>query len=206
MTNKKIDIPVYHLSNKSSKSSFRDYLSRKLLALASTTGIMIIISLPVMSQSNYYPPMAFFQPLAYPNYPQRNEQGDLVASLEGNNNLKILLNEIETAGLSKQLRQGEFTILAPRDEAFNALSNEAFDKFSQPENRIKVLHYHLIPGTVTQEDLDRGEIMTLGGKKVTISQENNALKLNNSTAVYIPTKAKNGAIIEIDKVLFPSDF
>lgn len=206
MINKKIDIPMYHLSNKSSISSFRDYLSRKLLEIASTTGIMIIISLPAMSQANYYPPMAFFQPLAYPNYPQRNEQGDLVASLESNNNLENLLVEIEAAGLTQQLKEGEFTILAPSDKAFNALSDEAFDKFSQPENRVKILQYHLIPGTVTQEDLDRGEITTLAGEKIVISQENNTLKLNNSTANFPSTTAKNGVIIEIDEVLFPSDF
>ena len=32
-------------------------------------GISALIGLPVLSQS--YPPMIFFQPLAYPNYPQR---------------------------------------------------------------------------------------------------------------------------------------
>ena len=59
-------------------------------AIASTTGISILIDLPVLSQS-YYPPMVFFQPLAYPNYPQRNERGDLVASLANNTDLDNLL-------------------------------------------------------------------------------------------------------------------
>ena len=186
-------------------SSVASSLSQKLIAIATTTGISLIIGLPILGQS-HYPPMIFFQPLAYPNYPQRNEQGDLVASLASNTNLKNLAAEIEAAGLTEQLKQKEFTVIAPNDEAFNALSDEDFDKFSQPENRTKVLQHHLIPGKVTQEDIDRGEITTLSGEKIFISQENNTLKLNNATAEFPSTVAKNGVIIEINEVLFPSDF
>ena len=174
-------------------------------AIASNTGISILVGLPVLAQS-YYPPMVFFQPLAYPNYPQRNEQGNLVASLASNPDLENLIVEIEAAGLTERLKQEEFTILAPSDEAFNALSDEAFDKFSEPENRLKVLQYHLIPGKVTQEDIDRGEITTATGEKIAISQKNNTLRLNNATAEFPSTVAKNGVIIEIDEVLLPPDF
>lgn len=193
---------MYHSSD---KSSLGNSLSQKIATIASTTGICLLIGLPVLSQSKY-PPMVFFQPLAYPNYPQRNEQGDLVASLASNTNLENLAEEIEMAGLTEQLKEKEFTVLAPSDDAFNALSDQAFDKFSQPENRLKVLQYHLIPGKVTQKDIDRGEITTLAGEKITISQENKTLKLNNATADFPTTVAKNGVIIEIDAVLLPPGF
>lgn len=193
------------MSHFQNKFSVDNSLSQKLIAIATTTGIGLTIGLPVLAQSNY-PPMIFFQPLAYPNYPQRNEQGDLAASLASNTNLENLAAEIEAAGLTKQLKQEEFTVIAPSDEAFNALSDEAFDKFSQSQNRTKVLQYHLIPGKVTQEDIDRGEITTLSGEKIVISQENNTLKLNNATAGFPSTVAKNGVIIEIDEVLLPPSF
>ena len=196
------------------KFSLRNRWLKKTLAIArsapaeliaSTTGISILIGLPVLSQSNY-PPMVFFQPLAYPNYPQRNQQGDLVASLASNTDLENLVAEIEAAGLTEELKQGKFTLLAPNDKAFNALSDEAFDKFSQPEKRIKVLQYHLISGEVTQEDIDRGEITTLAGEAIAISQENNILKLNDAQVTSPSTVASNGVIIEIDKVLLPPGF
>ena len=174
-------------------------------AIASTTGISILIGLPVLSQSNY-PPMVFFQPLAYPNYPQRNERGDLVASLANNTDLDNLLAEIEAAGLTEQLKQQQFTVLAPTDEAFNALPDEIFDKFSEPENHLKVLQYQLIPGEVTPEDLERGEITTLAGEAIAISQANNTLKLNDATAEFPSIVAKNGVVIKIDRVLLPPDF
>ena len=192
---------MYYSSN---KSSFSNLLSR-IIAIASTVGASALIGLPALAQSNY-PPLAFFQPLAYPNYPQRNEQGDLAASLASNTNLESLAAEIEAAGLTEQLKEGEFTVLAPSDEAFNDLSDEAYDKFSQPENLTKILQYHLISGQVTQEDIDRGEITTVAGETIAISQSNNAIKLNNATADFPSTVASNGVIIEIDEVLLPPDF
>ena len=150
--------------------------------------------------------MVFFQPLAYPNYPQRNEKGNLVDGLKNNTNLKNLVNEVETASLTKKLQQGQFTVLAPSDDAFNALPNEVFDKFSEPENRLKVLQYHVIPGKVTQENLKRGKITTLAGNAIAVSSDDNTLKLNNAQATFPPTVAKNGVIIEIDRVLLPPGF
>jgi uncharacterized surface protein with fasciclin (FAS1) repeats len=178
---------------------------KKSISIISTTGISILIGLPVLSQS-YYPPMVFFQPLAYPNYPQRNEKGNLVDSLASNSNLKNLMAEVEAAGLTNKLKQEQFTVLAPSDKAFNALSNKVFDKFSKPENRLKVLQYHLIPGKVTQENLERGEITTLAGNAIAVSSDNNTLKLNNAQATFPPTVANNGIIIEIDQVLLPPGF
>jgi uncharacterized surface protein with fasciclin (FAS1) repeats len=180
---------------------------KKLIYIISATGISTIIGLPVLSQS-YYPPMVFFQPLAYPNYPQRSEKGNLVNGLKSNTNLKNLVAEVKTAGLIKQLQQEQFTVLAPNDQAFNALPDEVFDKFSQPENRLKVLQYHLIPGKVTKDQLKQGKITTLTGDAIAVSSDNNTntLKLNNAQATFPPIVAKNGVIIEIDQVLFPPGF
>lgn len=183
----------------------RDRWLKKSISIIGVTGISILVGLPVFSQA-YYPPMVFFQPLAYPNYPQRNEKGNLVDSLESNTNFENLVAEVEAAGLTETLKQEQLTVLAPNDEAFNALPDEVFDKFSEPENRLKVLQYHLIPGEVTQEDVDRGEITTLAGEAIAISDNNNTLTLNNAQTVFPSTVANNGVIIEIDRVLLPPDF
>jgi uncharacterized surface protein with fasciclin (FAS1) repeats len=193
---------MYHFQN---KIPLHKRCLKKSLSISITTGISILIGLPVLSQS-YYPPMVFFQPLAYPNYPQRSEQVDLVKSLENNTNLKNLVAEVEAAGLTKQLQQQQFTLLAPSDKAFNALPDDVFDKFSQPENRLKVLQYHLIPGEVTPDELKQGKITTLTGDAIAISNENNTLKLNDAQAKFPSTVAKNGVIIEIDEVLLPPGF
>lgn len=187
------------------KGYWLNYWFKKSISTIGMAGVSALIGLPVLSQS-YYPPMVFFQPLAYPNYPQRNENGDLIDSLENNTNFKNLIAEIEAAGLTEELEQQQLTLLAPSDEAFNALPDEVFDKFSEPENRIKVLQYHLIPGEVTEEDIQRGKITTLAGEEIAISQDNNTIKLNDAAAEFPSIVAKNGVVIQIDRVLLPADF
>ncbi len=183
---------------------------RKSYAVIGAAGISALISLPVLSQSqSYYPPMAFFQPLAYPNYPQKRgtEADDVLDNLEKNTNLQNLIAEIEAAGLTEEFQQQNITVLAPTDEAFNALPDEAIDKLIVPENRLKVLQYHLIAEQVNEEDLNNGKIKTSGGQEIAISERNNNLTFNNDVkAINVPTVAKNGVIIEIDRVLLPPDF
>ncbi len=180
-------------------------LLKRPTVLFSVLGIYTLVGLPILAQS-YYPPMVFFQPLAYPNYPQRNENGNLVDTLASGNNFKNLVAEVEAAGLTEELKQQQLTVLAPSDEAFNALPDEVFDKFSEPANRLKVLQYHLISGKVTQEDIKQGKVKTLAGEAIAISQNNGNLTLNNAQTTFPSTVATNGVIIEIDKVLLPPDF
>ena len=179
-------------------------LLKKSIPLISVMGISALISLPVFSQA-YYPPMVFFQPTAYPNYPQRSGTGDLMDSLEGDTNYENLVYELKEAGLVEKLKQEELTVLAPSDEAFNTLSDEILNKFHDRENRIKLLQYHLVAGKVTEEDLKRGEIVTLAGEVVKVSSEEN-LTLNGAEAVFPPTITQNGVIIQISQVLLPPGF
>ena len=193
------------MQNPQTNSALFDHWLKESISIISVAGISTLIGLPVLSQT-YYPPMVFFQPLAYPNYPQRNEKGDLIESLESSTNFENLVVEVEAAGLTEKLQQEQLTVLAPSDEAFNALPDEVFDKFSEPENRPKVLQYHLIPGEVSEADINRGEITTLAGEVIAVSSDNDTLKLNDAQAVFPSTVAKNGVIIEIDRVLLPPGF
>lgn len=122
-------------------------------------------------------------------------------------NFVNLVAELEEAGLTETLKKGKFTtILAPTDAAFEALPDDVFAKFSEPENRIKVLQYHLISGEVTKEDVDKGEIKTVAGSSIAIANKNGVVTLNDANAKHPSTLASNGVIIEIDKVLLPPDF
>ncbi len=177
---------------------------RKSICLVSLTGISTLISLPVLSQ--LYPPMGLFQPTTIANYPYRSEDGNLVDSLNSNVNFENLAAEIEAAGLTETLQQKQFTLLAPNDDAFNALPDDVFDKFSQPENRIKVLQYHLIPGKVSQKDVEQGKITTVEGNDIAISNQDNNITLNDANAQHPSIVASNGIIIEIDRVLLPPRF
>ena len=169
------------------------------------TGMITLITLPILSLAN--PLIGLFQPDTISQDKYRTVKNNLVATLEEEGNFENLVAEIEIAGLTEKLEEEQFTtLLAFRDEAFDALPDDIYDKFSQPENRKKVLQYHLIPGKVTQEDLDRGKIVTVEGNTIAISSDNGNSKLNEANATFPSTLANNGVIIEIDRVLFPPDF
>lgn len=180
-------------------------LLKKSFPLIGIMTISSLISFPVFSQA-YYPPLVFFQPLAYPSYPQRSGIGNLIDTLEGDSNYENFVDELNEAGLKELLKNEQFTLLVPNNKAFNDLSDEVFAEFSKPENRIKVLKYHLVPGLVSEEDILQGKIKSLSGNNVVVSNNNDGLKLNDSKAIFPATTATNGVIIEVDKILLPPDF
>ena len=163
----------------------------KSIFIIGLTAIITLISLPILSQDRY-----------------RTVENNLFATLKETGKFENLVAEIELAGLTEQLEKEQFTtLLAFRDEVFNALSDDIYDKFSQPENRKKVLRYHLITRQVTQEDLDRGKIVTAEGHTIAIFSHNgkNIDKVNDANAKFPHMSAINGVIIEIDQVLLPPD-
>ena len=180
-------------------------LLKKSICIIGALGISTLISQPILSQG--YPPILLFQPELASQEEYRTNTDNLLDRLQKNPNFKTLVDEIEAVqGLTQILERDNFTLLAPNDDAFEALADDIYDKFSQPENHAMVLRYHLIPGTVTQVDLDRGEINTLEGEKIKFHNHNGKSLLNNANAKFPSMVANNGVIIEIDKVLFPPNF
>lgn len=191
------------MKNSNTQKTFINQWVKRLIYTMGIASITIFSDIPVFPQTSY-PLINLFQPNANSGYSYRN--GNLVDSLENNPDFENFVAEIESAGLTKKLQKAELTLLAPRDDAFNALSDDVFKRFSESENRQKVLQYHLIPGKVSQKDIDRGMVQTLGGDIVTIASNKSGYTLNNALPTYPPTVASNGVIIEIDRVLLPPGF
>ena len=188
--------------NQNIKLPMLDRRIKKSLGVAILIGFNTLISLPLLAQlcSSY----SLFQPPVHHNY--RHEGGNLVDILNEKSNFVNLVVELEEAGLAETLKQEKFTVLAPTDAAFEALPDDVFAKFSEPENRRKVLQYHLIAGEVTPDEVDRGEIITMTGNSTAITNQDSVVILNDANAKHPSTSASNGVIIEIDKVLLPPDF
>ena len=192
---------------KNSPSNFEIIIKllKKSICLIGALGISTLISLPILSQG--YPLILLFQPELASKDDYRTNTDNLFDSLQKTPNFNTLVDEIKAVqGLTQILERDNFTLLAPNDDAFEALPDDIYDKFSQPENRVMVLRYHLIPGTVSHEDLERGEITTFEGEKIMFHNHNGKSLLNNAHAKFPSTVANNGVIIEIDRVLFPPNF
>lgn len=130
---------------------------------------------------------------------------------------------LQSAGLAETLGGvGPYTVFAPTDAAFAAIPEEARARLTsaeQSERLIGVLSHHVVPGTVTAQDLiaaiDRGtsgraELATVTGANLSLFREGDAILIGDggggrariTRADQIHT---NGVVHSIDTVLMPGD-
>jgi uncharacterized surface protein with fasciclin (FAS1) repeats len=175
---------------------------KKLTCFVGIAGVTTLITFPVLAK--VYSRYALFQPSTYTSSPYRNSNKDIAQTLTEDSKFANLVGELKQAGLLDTLKQGNYTIFAPTDKAFNSLPKDVFKRYSQSENRIKVLKYHLVAGRITKEIVDSGSVTTLEGQPIKIVvDDKDKVNLNNAIGKYPSTVASNGVIIEVDKVLIP---
>jgi uncharacterized surface protein with fasciclin (FAS1) repeats len=144
------------------------------------------------------------------------ETSDEVAAVEGtivdvaaaNGAFDTLVAALTEAELTEVLAgEGPFTVFAPTDEAFAALPEGTLEQLLLPENReilIQILTYHVIPGTVTSDQLESGEVATVEGSSVNVMvDEQEAVTVNEANVVQADILATNGVIHVIDRVIVP---
>ncbi|TVR60281.1 MAG: fasciclin domain-containing protein [Gemmatimonadales bacterium] len=117
-----------------------------------------------------------------------------------------LLTAVEAAELTPTLQHdGPFTVFAPTDEAFDQLPDGAVtDLLQDIEQLTAVLLYHVVPGTLSAEEVaDRSELETAGGEMLTVSVENGTVFVNGAQVIATDVEADNGVIHVVDGVLMP---
>ncbi|MDJ0591539.1 MAG: fasciclin domain-containing protein [Pleurocapsa sp. MO_226.B13] len=182
-------------------------LLKKLTLATLLAGATYSLSNSALAQSLYYYPSAsFFSPFAHSF--QSDDAVDLATILE-DEKFATFNSSLQEAGLLETVEQEDLlTVLAPTEEAFAALSPELKQKLSDPETMKQVMQYHLILGSIGEEEIQRREVATLldrNSVKITgVPTEKNKMtvKLNEATASE-PLGAVNGVIIPIDEVLIP---
>lgn len=135
-------------------------------------------------------------------------------------NLTTLVQALKAAELDTTLAgPGPFTVFAPENEAFTRLAPGTLDTLLKPENKptlTKVLNYHVVPGTITLEQL-RSQIQsgggsttltTVEGSPLTIAAEGAAIVLTdvsgNKSYVAVPdVRQANGVVHVVNGVVVP---
>jgi uncharacterized surface protein with fasciclin (FAS1) repeats len=134
--------------------------------------------------------------------------GTIVEVASANPDFSTLVAAVSAAGLVETLSgEGPFTVFAPTNEAFAALPAGVLDALLLPENKdalVKILTYHVVPGTVLAADITDGDVATVEGQNVTLSTAN-GVTVNGATVITADVLADNGVIHVIDAVLVPSD-
>jgi uncharacterized surface protein with fasciclin (FAS1) repeats len=129
---------------------------------------------------------------------------------------------VEAAGLTETLRgAGPYTVFAPANAAFERIPEQqrnAMMEASQRERLIGLLSYHIVPGTVTSEDLrraiqqgqgGRAELATVAGGNLTVMRDGDAIVITDGAGGRARvTRAdqlqSNGVLHSIDAVLMPA--
>jgi uncharacterized surface protein with fasciclin (FAS1) repeats len=144
----------------------------------------------------------------------------LLDSLTGSGEHATLANAVKAAGLTETLSGAQpYTLFAPTEEAFRKLPGGAMNDLLAPESKGRLtalLASHIVPGTVTAEDLgkaiERGkgkaELATVGGTNLRFARADDAILLTDANGgqarvVAAEKAASNGVIHSLDAVLMP---
>ena len=99
-----------------------------------------------------------------------------------------------------------FTVFAPTDEAFAALPEDTLETLLEPENRdqlVQILTYHVVPGSVTSDQLSSGMVETVAGPDIDVVVGDNDLTINQALVLQADITAENGVIHVNDQDLLP---
>ena len=148
---------------------------------------------------------------AEPEAPAEDETAELGTVVDiaiATDGFETLVAAIVAADLTETLAgEGTFTVFAPTDEAFAALPEGLLEKLLLEENRdvlVKILTYHVVPGTVLAADVTDGDVATVEGQNVTLDTTA-GVTVNGANVVLADVLASNGVIHVIDAVILPPD-
>ena len=127
--------------------------------------------------------------------------------------ISTFMELVQAANISKAFEQeGEFTIFAPNNEAFEQLPAGQLDYLKKPENRnelIQVLQAHIISGKVTTAQLQSNQRIQVGQDDFievgSASANPNAFTIGGANIVESNIEANNGVIHVVDRVLVTAD-
>jgi uncharacterized surface protein with fasciclin (FAS1) repeats len=101
------------------------------------------------------------------------------------------------------LNNGQYTVFAPTDAAFNKLPASTIDELKTNSDMLtKILTYHVVQGQLSPAQVD-GVQKSLQGGTVNVSGQGNGLRVNNAGVVCGGVPTANATVYMIDTVLMP---
>ncbi|KXO00054.1 fasciclin [Aequorivita aquimaris] len=148
------------------------------------------------------------------------EANSIAAKAMGNSDLSTLVSALQAADLAQTLKsEGEYTVFAPTNEAFNKVPKATLDNLMKPENKEQLqglLKYHVLQGKMNAADVlakikeanNKLDVTTLNGEVLTLSEKGGKViikdaKGNMATVTSADMDASNGVVHVVDKVLMP---
>nr|WP_108919937.1 fasciclin domain-containing protein [Mycobacterium montefiorense] len=134
---------------------------------------------------------------------------DPVATAASNNPMLTTLTSALSGKLNPQvnlvdtLNNGQYTVFAPTNAAFDKLPAATIDKLKTDAALLKsILTYHVVQGQLSPAKVD-GTHATLQGASSTVTGQGNDLKVNDAGLVCGGVHTANATVYMIDTVLMP---
>ena len=134
--------------------------------------------------------------------------GNVIDKLNETGKFTKLNETLMKSGLSENLKgEGPFTVFAPLDDAFAAISAQTYYGLLREENKdklVNILGRHVFSKKINSSEID-GEIKlkAINGEEITIKKVNGIVYINEAEVVTADVETSNGIIHFINRVLQP---
>mgnify|MGYP001328041520 FL=1 len=134
--------------------------------------------------------------------------GNVIDKLNETGKFTKLNETLMKSGLSENLKgKGPFTVFAPLDDAFAAISAQTYYGLLREENKdklVNILGRHVFSKKITSSEI-AGEIKlkAINGEEITIKKVNGIVYINEAEVVTADIETSNGIIHFINRVLQP---
>lgn len=173
------------------------HISKTLFVAAATTAALTTGIPLAIAGGGAYNTSATAAPMA---------QADIVDTALAAGQFKTLAKALTEAGLIDTLKgPGPYTVFAPTDAAFAKIPADQLNALlADKEMLVKVLTYHVVPGTVMAKDVKSGAVKTVEGEALMIDVSSMGVKVNDAKVLKTDIVATNGVIHVIDTVVVPN--
>ena len=134
--------------------------------------------------------------------------GDVIDKLNETGKFTKLNETLQKSGLDENLKgKGPFTVFAPLDDAFAAISAKTYYGLLREDNKeklINILGRHVFSKKITSSDIEgETKLKAINGEEITIKKVNGIVYVNEAEVVTADIEVTNGVIHFINRVLQP---
>ena len=132
--------------------------------------------------------------------------GNVIDKLNETGKFTKLNETLMKSGLSENLRgEGPFTVFAPLDDAFAAISAQTYYGLLREENKqklVNILGRHVFSKKITSSEInDEIKLKAINGEEITIKKVNGIVYINEAEVVTVDIVVSNGVIHFINSCL-----
>lgn len=137
---------------------------------------------------------------------QQRGSTDIIVTLRNAGNFSWFLRAVEGAGLTQQLKSGQYTVFAPTDDAFGRIPGPRRDSLIRDPAALEMLiRNHVVEGRFTAREARAGVsgMSFLGGGSIKVDTTGSYVRVNGAQVIKSDMLASNGIIQVVDQVWLP---